>query len=128
MSKSKFCQKEIRYLRYILGYGCLKVDPVKVECIREFPLPTTPKQVRRFIGMASWYRSFINNFADLAGPLTDCLRKSKGAFALTEEAKLFFDRLKLALSSAPVLAQPHFDKEFIIQCDASKVGVGGVLF
>lgn len=128
VSKSKFCQREIRYLVYIVGNGCLKVDPSKVEAIENFPMPKTPKQIRRFIGMANWYRSFIYNFSDLAGPLTVCLKKSKGKFQLTEEAKLSFEKLKLALSTAPVLAQPDFTKEFIIQCDASKVGVGGVLF
>ena len=128
VGKSKFCQKEIRYLGYIVGNGCLKVDPIKVQCIRNFSLPKTPKQVRRFIGMANWYRSFINNFADMAGPLRDCLKKSKSTFFLSEEAKLAFDKLKEALSSAPVLAQPNFEKEFIIQYEAFKVGVGGVLF
>ncbi|GBP03962.1 Retrovirus-related Pol polyprotein from transposon 297 [Eumeta japonica] len=127
VSKSKFCQKEIRYLGYIVGNGCLKVDPSKVESIKNFPLPKTVKQIRRFIGMANWYRAFICNFADLAGPLSDCLKKSKNPFMLTEEAKISFEKLKEALSSAPVLAQPNFNKEFIIQCDASKIGVGGVL-
>lgn len=127
VSKSKFCQKEIKYLGYIVGNGCLKVDPSKVESINNFPLPQTPKQIRIFIGMANWYRSFINNFADLAGPLTDCLKKSKGKFLLTDDAIEAFEKLKIALSSAPVLAQPDFQKEFVIQCDASKTGVGGVL-
>lgn len=128
VSKSKFCQREIRYLGYIVGNGCLKVDPEKVTSIREFPLPKTPRQVRRFVGMANWYRSFINNFSNLAGPLTDCLKKSSKPFCLTESAKESFSKLKEALSTAPVLAQPDFKREFIIQCDASKVGVGGVLF
>lgn len=128
IGKSRFCQKEIRYLGYIVGNGCLKVDPEKVESIRNFPLPKSPKQIRRFVGMANWYRAFIQNFSDLAGPLTDCLRKTNRSFSLSDEAKISFDRLKLALSSAPVLAQPNFTKEFIIQCDASRTGVGGVLF
>lgn len=128
VGKSKFCQKEIRYLGYIVGNGCLKVDPEKVKSIAEFPLPKTPKQVRRFVGMTNWYRSFIGNFSDLAGPLTNCLRKSQKPFHLTNDAISSFEKLKLALSSAPVLAQPNFEKEFFIQCDASKIGVGGVLF
>lgn len=126
--KSKFCQKEIRYLGYIVGKGCFKVDPEKVKSIDAFPLPKTPKQLRRFIGMTNWYRSFISNFSDLAGPLTDCLRKFKKPFSLTHIAISAFEKLKSALSSAPVLAQPNFQREFVIQCDATKVGVGGVLF
>lgn len=128
VEKSKFCQKEIKYLGYIVGNGCLKVNPERIKSIEEFPLPKTPRQVRRFVGMANWYRSFINNFADLAGPLTDCLKKTSKPFPLTESAKESFSKLKEALSTAPVLAQPDFKREFIIQCDASKIGVGGVLF
>ena len=107
MSKSSFCQKEIRYLGYIVGNGCLKVDPEKAESIKYFPLPRTPKQVRRFIGMANWYRSFINNFSDLAGALTDYLKKSQKSFQLTDSAKISFEKLKDALS-APVLARTRF--------------------
>lgn len=128
VEKSKFCQAEIKYLGYRIGQGCLKVDPDKVSAIMDFPQPKTPRQVRRFVGMANWYRSFVNNFADIAGPLTDCLRLGKGKFCLTDEAIVSFEKLKSALSSAPVLAQPDFSRQFIIQCDASRVGVGGVLY
>lgn len=128
VGKSKFCQKEIKYLGYRIGNGCLKVDPDKVIAIKDFPIPKSPRQVRRFVGMANWYRGFISNFADLSGPLTDCLQKTGKPFQLTPEAISSFEKLKEALSSAPVLAQPDFEKEFIIQCDASRVGVGGVLF
>lgn len=128
VGKSKFCQREIKYLGYIIGGGNLKVDPGKVEAIVTFPLPKTPRQVRRFIGMCNWYRAFINNFSDLAGPLTDSLKKGNKPFRLTQDAIDSFDKLKSALSSAPVLAQPDFTKEFVIQCDASRIGVGGVLY
>lgn len=128
VAKSKFCQKQIRYLGYIVGNGCLKVDPEKVDTIKNFPLPKTPKQLRRFVGMANWYRSFISNFADISGPLTDCLKKSNKTFKLNESAKISFEKLKYALSHAPVLAEPNFNKEFVIQCDASRIGVGGVLY
>ncbi|GBP97703.1 Retrovirus-related Pol polyprotein from transposon 297 [Eumeta japonica] len=128
VDKSKFCQSEIKYLGYRIGRGCLKVDPDKVAAIVDFPVPKSPRQVRRFIGMANWYRSFINNFASMAGPLTNCLSKRQGTFSLTPEAIESFENIKLALSSAPVLAQPDFSKEFVIQCDASRIGVGGVLF
>lgn len=127
MDKSKFCQKEIQYLGYIIGQGCLKTDPSKLEAITDFPLPKTARQVRRFIGMTGWYRQFIPSFATLSAPLTDCLRKGK-EFALTKEAEDAFQKLKEALTTAPVLAQPDFTKPFVIQCDASSLGVGGVLF
>ena len=128
VEKSKFCQREIKYLGYRVGNGSLKTDPDKVDAIRNFPLPKSPKQVRRFIGMANWYRQFIHNFSELSAPITDCLRKSKTPFALTREAEEAFKLLKEALCSAPVLSEPDFSREFIIQCDASRVGVGGVLY
>lgn len=128
VAKSKFCQSEIKYLGYRIGKGCLKVDPEKVSAIVDFPLPKSPRQIRRFIGMCNWYRSFVDNFADMAGPLTNCLKKNDGKFTLTPEAIESFEKLKTAMSTAPVLAQPDFSREFFIQCDASRVGVGGVLF
>ena len=127
VGKSKFCQKEIKYLGYRIGHGCLMVDPDKVLAITAFPMPKTVKQIRRFIGMANWYRTFIKNFATIASPLTDCTSK-RIPFHLTPAAIESFYLLREALSSAPVLAQPDFNKEFIIQCDASLVGVGGVLY
>lgn len=128
VSKSKLCQAEIKYSRYRVGGGCLKVDTDKVSAIVDFPLPKTPRQVRRFIGIANWYRTFINTFADMSGPLTDCLRSGKGKFDLTPETINSFELIKRALSEAKVLAQPDFSKKFIIQYDASRVGVGGVLY
>lgn len=118
----------IRYLGYRVGNGCLKVDPEKIDAIANFPIPRTQRQLGRFIGMANWYRIFIDNFSNHSGPLTDCLKKSSKSFSLTESALQSFEALKKALCTAPVLAQPDFSREFIIQCDASRIGVGGVLF
>ena len=108
VSKSKFCQSEIKYLGYRIGRGCLKVDPDKVSAIVDFPLPKTPRQVRRFIGMANWYRSFINNFANMAGPLTDCLRKKNGKFSLTSDAIDSFQKLKTFYLVPLYLLNPIF--------------------
>ena len=74
--------------------------------------------------MAGWYRRFVKNYASLAAPISDCLKKT-AKFVLTEAAK---ETLKEALTSAPVLIHPDFRKRFFIQCDASYFGVGAVLF
>lgn len=126
VEKSRFCQKEIKYLGYIVGQGTLRTNQERVEAIQNFPLPTTPRQIRRFVGMTGWYRQFISNYADVAAPLTDCLKKQE-RFTITPEAEASFEKLKEALTTAPVLVQPDFSKPFTIQCDASRVGVGGVL-
>lgn len=126
MEKSRFCQRHIKYLGYIVGQGTLRTDKSKVDAIANFPLPRTVRQIRRFIGMTGWYRQFIPGYAELAAPLTDCLKK-KDKFTITEEAENSFVKLKKALTTAPVLVQPNFSKPFTIQCDASRVGVGEVL-
>lgn len=71
LNKSCFLKKSIKYLGYIVSEGGLQSDPEKVEAIVNFPIPTNRKEVRRFIGMANWYRRFIHNFAEVASPITD---------------------------------------------------------
>ena len=127
VEKSHFCVKEVKYLGFIVGDGTLKTDPGKISAIKEFPMPKTVKQLRRFLGMTGWYQRFIPNYASIAAPLTDCLKTPK-QFVLTPDAETAFDALKDALCSAPVLTTPDFAKHFYIQCDASTSGVGGVLF
>lgn len=126
VAKSNFCFKEVNYLGYIVGEGCLKTDPKKTSAIEEFPTPKTKRQVRGFLGLAGWYRRFIADFATLAAPLSDCLKGEK--FKFSEEASASFEKLKSALISPPILAQPNFNKKFYLQCDASNLGIGAVLF
>lgn len=126
VAKSNFCFKEVNYLGFIVGDSCLKTDPSKTASIENFPLPKNKRQVRGFLGLAGWYRRFIENFASIAAPLSDCLKGDK--FQLTEEATTSFQKLKEALVSPPVLAQPNFQKKFYLQCDASNTGIGAVLF
>lgn len=127
VNKSKFAMKEIKYLGHIVGNGQIKADPGKVEAIQDFPIPRTTRQVRRFLGLCGWYRRYIAGFAEIAAPITDLLKK-QSRFIWTEEAQIAFDKLKHCLTSAPVLSHPDFSRPFVIQCDASKLGVGGVLY
>lgn len=129
LEKSKFCQREVRYLGFVVGDGCIRTDKDKVAAVREFPEPKTPKQLRRFLGMCGWYRRFIQNYASIAAPLHECLVKERiRSFSLSEDARISFEKLKDRLTSAPVLVNPDFSKRFYVQCDASTLGVGGVLF
>lgn len=125
--KSKFCMREIKYLGHIVGRGCIKPDPNKVNAITEYPIPRTVRQVRSFLGMCGWYHRYISGFADIAAPMTD-LTKKHSRYEWTSEAQVAFDELKRRLTTAPVLSHPDFSKPFVIQCDASKNGVGGVLY
>ena len=127
LKKSFFCFKELRYLGYIVGSGSLRTDPEKVAAILRIPMPKTVREVRSFLGTAGWYRRFIANFASVSAPLSDLL-KNKGKFIVTPESVESFNALKVALTTAPVLRHPDFKRRFWVQCDASHIGVGAVLY
>lgn len=126
ISKSKFCVTQVNYLGYIIGHGGITTDPNKITAITNWPIPKTLKQVRGFIGLASWYRRFIHNFSSEVAPITDVL-SNKRKFTWSDEAQKSFERIKLLLTTAPVLANPEFSKKFYLQCDASDFGIGAVL-
>jgi len=77
VDKSKFCYSQVRYLGYVVGGGCIRTDDAKIQSIQEFPQPSSAKQMRRFMGMAGWYRRFNQNYAQTAAPLHDCLKKDE---------------------------------------------------
>lgn len=93
------------------------MDPEKVEGITKIPLPKCPRDVRRFLGLCSWLGRFIQDFATISAPITRTLRKSK-TFSFDTEAIEAFNQLKTA----------DFKRKFYVQCDASNLGVGAVLF
>ena len=126
IQKSKFCMKEVNYLGYIVGEGGLRTSDEKVQSIRNFSEPRTPKELRRFLGMAGYYRKFIPNFSDMASPLTNLYTKGT-KFVFTDEARIAMENIKTALTTAPILIHPNYSKPFIIQCDASSYGIGAVL-
>lgn len=124
--KSKFCVAEVKYLGFIINNYGLQTDPSKVSAIELFPAPTNPRQVRRFIGMCSWYRSFVPNFAALVAPITKLVRQ-KVKWEWGSDQQEAFDKVKLCLMSAPVLDRPDFSRPFSLSTDASIIGLGAVL-
>ena len=101
-------------------------DPEKTEGVRTWPRPTNATELRSFLGLASYYRRFVRDFGTIAAPLNGLTEKG-ATFVWTEQADAAFKELKLRLTSASVLAYPQFDKPFILDTDASNVGIGGVL-
>ena len=98
----------------------------KVRKIQEWPAPTSPKEVRSFLGIASFYRRFVKDFSKIAKPLSDLTRQAV-TFTWGESQRRAFEALKRILSTAPVLRLPDFSKEFIVNTDASDVAIGAVL-
>lgn len=128
-AKCKFFRNTIKYLGYVVDEHGLRTDPDKVAAILNFPTPTTAHEVKVFIGMCSWYRRFIRNFSSIAAPLNKLTSKGKNApkFEWSVNAEEAFNTLKNALVTAPILAVPDFEKPFVVHCDASAYGLGGML-
>uniref|UniRef100_A0A3P9KG95 Gypsy retrotransposon integrase-like protein 1 n=1 Tax=Oryzias latipes TaxID=8090 RepID=A0A3P9KG95_ORYLA len=128
VSKCEWARKETRYLGYLLGGGEVRPQVDKVEVIRNCPRPRTKKEVRSFLGLAGWYRRFVHQFATIAAPLTALTEKrQKNPVTWTDECEQAFQALKNKLCSCPVLKSPNFDQRFLVQVDASAVGLGAVL-
>jgi hypothetical protein len=102
------------------------VDPGKVKDVLDWVVPQTVKEVRSFLGLAGYYRRFIENFSKIAKPLTSLLEKGVD-FSWTDERQKAFEELKKRLTTAPVLTPPDQSKRFTVYCDASRAGIGCVL-
>ena len=124
--KCKFHQQEVEYLGVLIGNGSVKMDPIKVQGISEWPTPLTVKDVRSFLGFCNFYRAFIKNFSDIACPLNDLTRKNE-QFIWSKERDEAFLRLKAVCSSYLVLHTPDWTKQFIMETDASGYALGVVI-
>lgn len=126
LSKSEFAKATVTYLGKVVGQGPVRPVRAKVEAIDKYPTPTTKKELMRFLGMVGFYRCFCRNFSAVAVPLTNLLRGGVD-FCWTPLCQQAFERVKMLLTEAPVLAAPSFDRAFKLQVDASNVGAGAVL-
>ena len=124
--KCTLFQKEVKYLGHIVSGAGISMDPDKITAILTWPVPTTAKEVRSFLGLCSYYRRFIPGFADIAQPLHHFSEKGK-PFVWTTDAERAFQQLKHTLSEAPVLGYPLSHGKFLVDTDASDVGIGAVL-
>ena len=125
-SKCRFAYKELLFVGHIVGKGTIRPDPDKQRAIDEFPEPKTVTELKGFLGLANYYRRFIAGFAVIAAPLYELLRKGT-EFVMSQSRLLAFTALKAALTAAPCLYTPNFRLPFILQTDASGVGIAGVL-
>lgn len=126
LSKCVFGKASVTYLGKEVGEGQVKPVEAKVAAIADFPVPTSRRELRRFLGMAGYYCSFCKNFSTVVAPLTSLL-SPVNSFVWTEDCQNAFEAVKAMLSSAPILAAPNFERSFKLEVDASAVGAGAVL-
>lgn len=126
LAKCEFGRATVTYLGKQVGGGQVRPIEAKVVAIKTFPVPTTRRELRRFLGMAGYYRGFCRNFATVVAPLTALLSPAV-PFVWSADCQPAFDSVKALLCSSPVLSAPDFQRPFTIEVDASSVGAGAVL-
>ncbi|XP_057429427.1 uncharacterized protein LOC130722640 [Lotus japonicus] len=124
-TKCKFGCASIDYLGHIISGTGVAVDPEKVKCIMDWPVPKNVKGVRGFLGLTGYYRKFIKDYGKMANPLTELTKKD--SFSWGPEADRAFLQLKRVMTSPPVLILPNFTLPFEVECDAAGRGIGAVL-
>lgn len=103
----------------------MEANSKKMEDMQNWPMPRNLRELRGFLGLTGYYRRFVKGYSRIAEPLTNLLKKN--AFKWGMEAQKAFENLKTTMISIPVLAMPNFFKEFIVETDASRSGLGVVL-
>ncbi|KAA3483464.1 DNA/RNA polymerases superfamily protein [Gossypium australe] len=125
-SKCEFWLREVAFLGHVVSAEGIRVDPCKIEAVLDWKPPRSVAEIRSFLGLAGYYRRFVEGFSLIAAPLTKLLRKGV-PFVWTEKQQENFDKLRKILTEAPVLVQPEAGKLFTVYCDASHTGLGCVL-
>lgn len=136
-SKCEFFRPQVQYLGHIVSSRGVETDPEKIAALKTYPVPTSLKELRSFLGFSGYYRRFLENYAQIAKPLNDLLvgvptnkssQKSKVPFIWGPEQQKAFTTLIEKLTSPPVLAFADYSKPFILNVDASSNGLGAVLY
>ncbi|XP_019105463.2 uncharacterized mitochondrial protein AtMg00860-like [Beta vulgaris subsp. vulgaris] len=123
--KCSFAIPKVEYLSHLISAKGVETDPNKITAVSSWPTPSSVRELRSFLGFVGYYRKFVKGFALMSKPLTDLLKK--GAWGWHDEAQQAFEQLKTALNSAPVLAILNFTQPFVVETDASKLGIDAVL-
>ncbi|KAI3757723.1 hypothetical protein L6452_05266 [Arctium lappa] len=118
--------REVQFLGHVVSKDDVKVDPAKIEAMMSWEPPTNPTEIRSFLGLAGYYRRFIQDFSKIAAPLTSLTRKNV-KFLWTDAQEQTFQTLKRKLCEAPILSLPEGSEDFVVFSDTSKMGLGCVL-
>ncbi|GJV31414.1 reverse transcriptase domain-containing protein [Tanacetum coccineum] len=125
-SKCDFWISIVQFLGHVIDSQGIHVDPAKIEAVKNWASPTTPTEVRQFLGLAGYYRRFIKDFSKIAKSLTELTQKNK-KYIWGENQESAFQLLKQKLCEAPILALPEGNDDFVIYCDASHQGLGACI-
>ena len=125
-SKYEFWLTEVRFLGHVVSASGISVDPEKVEAVISWERPKSVFEIRSFLGLAGYYRRFIEDFSRLGAPMTRLTRKEV-KFKWNDLYEKAFQELKRRLSSAPILIVPERAQRYTVYCNASKAGLGCVL-
>ena len=124
--KCEFCQQEIMFLGHRIGKGQIRMDERKIQAIVDWSAPKTVPELRSFLGLANYYRRFIEGYSKKVSPLTDLLKKN-AKWDWSDVCEKAFEEVKIAVTSEPVLRLPDFELPFEVHTDASDRAMGGVL-
>ena len=125
-SKCKFWLDKVIFLGHVISKDGISVDPKKVEAVVNWERPTSVHEIKSFLGLAAYFRRFVEGFSKLSGPLTTLTRKN-ARFFWKDECEQSFQELKQQWATAPVLTLPLESCKFVIYSDASRKGLGCVL-
>ena len=124
--KCSFYQSQVQFLGHLISLEGVEMDSAKLDSIQNWKEPTNVKELQSFLGLCNYYRDFIPNYAELAGPLYK-LTKKESHYKWSPESQESFDAMKSAFSTGGVLSQPDTSKQFYLECDASDYALGAVL-
>ncbi|KAD3066992.1 hypothetical protein E3N88_34872 [Mikania micrantha] len=126
LSKCDFWMRELQFLGHIINEQGIHLDPSKIEAVKEWDTPRTPTKTRQFLGLAGYYRRFIENFSKIALLLTTLTQK-KVVSEWGEKQQEAFETFKQKLCNEPILSFPEGNEDFVVYRDASRLGLGCVL-
>lgn len=125
-AKCQFGLRRVRFLGHVLDQQGISVDESKISIVKNYPVPNTPKKVKSFIGLCSYYRRFVKDFSSIASPLR-LLLKQNTKFVWTQKCQEAFEELKQKLITAPILSLPDFSRPFYLTTDASNFAISFIL-
>jgi hypothetical protein len=126
LGKCTFSTDHVSFLGYVVTSQGIEMDDAKIVVVMSWPVPSTVTQFWSFLGLAGFYKRFVQNFSTIATPLQE-FTKNGVQFHWESAQQQAFDALKSKLTQAPLLQLPDFDKTFELECDATSIGIGGVL-